>query len=62
MNVEDQARSLCARAIATQDPNEVGEVLAQLRALLRQHFANVEEMIQERRDRADLEQVLGKSA
>ena len=36
--------------------------MAELRALMRQHFAHVEEMIQERRDRPDVELVLGKSA
>ena len=62
MNPEDQARSLCDKAIATQDPNELAEIMAKLRALIRQQLTHVEEMIQERGHRADLEHVLDKSA
>jgi len=38
------------------------EILAQLQALLRKHLTIMEEMIEERRRRADLEHVLGKGA
>jgi len=62
MDAEEQARSLCARAIATDDPHELDEILAQLQALLRKHLTIMEEMIEERRRRADLEHVLGKGA
>jgi hypothetical protein len=62
MNAEEQARSLCARALATDDPNELDEILAQLHALLKEHSTIIEKMIEERRLRADLQHALGKSA
>lgn len=62
MNAEDRARKLCERAAASRDPDELGEILAELRALMQQHFAHVEEMIEERRNRANQKNRLGKSA
>jgi len=62
MNPEDRARKLCERAAASRDPDELGEILAELRALMRQHFAHVEELIEEGRHRANRENKLGKSA
>ena len=58
MNAEGRARKLCERAGASRDPDD----LAELRALMRQHFAHVEELIEERRHRANQENKLGESA
>jgi len=44
MNPQDQARKLCERAAASRDPDELAEILVELRALMRQHFAHVEEL------------------
>ena len=62
MNAEDRAGELCARAELTEDLDELDEILVELRALIRDYFAHVSEVIQERRRRADLENQLGKSA
>jgi hemerythrin len=62
MNAEDRARKLCERAAASRDPDDLAEILAELRALMRQHFAHVEELIEEGRHRANRENKLGKSA
>ena len=62
MNPQDQARKLCERAAASLDPDELAAILVELRALMRQHFAHVEELIEEGRHRADRENKLGKSA
>ena len=62
MNAEEQARALCARAIATDDPDELDEILTQLNTLLHEHIEKVEAMIQQRRLRVDLERLLDKSA
>ena len=62
MNPEDRARKLCERAAASRDPDELGDILADLRELMLQHFAHVEEMIEESRRRANRENKLGKSA
>jgi len=60
MKPQDQARKLCERAAASRDPEELAEILVELRALMRQHFAHVEELTEERR--ANRENKLGKSA
>ena len=52
MNAEDRARKLCEQAGASRDPDELAEILVELRELMRQHFAHVEELIEERRHRA----------
>jgi len=62
MNAQDQTRKLCQRAAASRDPDDLAEILAELRALMRQHFAHVEELTEERRHRANQENKLGKSA
>ena len=62
MNAEDRARKLCERAAASRDPDDLAEILAELRELMQQHFAHVEELIEERRHRANRENKLGKSA
>lgn len=62
MNAEEQARALCARAIAIDDPDGLDEILAQLNALLHEHIAKLEAMIEQRRLRVELECLLGKSA
>lgn len=49
MNVEEQARDLFAKAAATEDTDELNAILAQLRALLRESHAHIEDMIRERR-------------
>ena len=35
MNPEDRARKLCERAGASRDPDELAEILVELRALMR---------------------------
>ena len=60
MKPQDQARKLCERAAASRDPEELAEILVELRALMRQHFVYVEELTEERR--ANRENKLGKSA
>jgi hypothetical protein len=62
MDAEDRARKLCERAAASQDPDELDESLAQLNALLHEHIARLQAMIEQRRLRVDLERLLGKSA
>ena len=62
MNTDDQIRELCARAAATQDPEDVSKILSQLRAVLREHIARIEEMVEERRRVAEPEHKLSKSA
>ena len=62
MNAEDRARKLCERAAASRDPDELGEILAELCALMQQHFAHVEELIEEGRHRANRENKLSKNA
>jgi hemerythrin len=49
MDAEEKVRALCARAAATDDADEVDEILAELRALLGEHFARLEELIEQRR-------------
>jgi hypothetical protein len=46
-NTEDRIRELCAKAAAAESPNEVNEILSQLRAALREHIANIKDMIAE---------------
>ncbi|HWY59197.1 MAG TPA: hypothetical protein VNZ03_32340 [Terriglobales bacterium] len=53
MNPQDQARKLCQRAAASRDPDELAEILVELRGLMRQHFAHIEELTEERRQRAN---------
>ena len=53
MNSQDLALKLCDRAAASRDRDELAEILVELRALMRQHFAHVEELIEERRHRAN---------
>lgn len=62
MHAEDRARKLCERAVASQDLDELDAILVELRALLRDHFAHISNLTQERRRRANLEHVLGRSA
>jgi hypothetical protein len=62
MNPQDQARKLCERAAGSRDPDELAEILVELRALTRQHFAHVKEPTEERRHGANRENRLGKSA
>lgn len=62
MNPEDRARKLCERAAVSRDPDELGQILADLRALMQQHFAHVEELIEEHRHRPNRENKLRKSA
>lgn len=62
MNAEDRARKLCERAAASRDPDDLAEILADLRELMQEHFPYVEELIEESRHRANRENKLGKSA
>ena len=62
MNPEDRARKLCELAVAAQDLAELESILLELRMLMREHFAHVEDLIEARRHRTDLEHVLDKSA
>jgi hypothetical protein len=50
------------RAAATQDLDELDAILVELRVLIRQHFAHVEEMIQECRHPEDRENKLSQGA
>jgi hypothetical protein len=61
MNGYDPVRELCARAAAASQPEELDEILAQLRAVVREHMARIESMIEERRRRAELEHEPSKS-
>jgi hypothetical protein len=40
-NSEDRIRELCARALSTDDPDEVKEIATQLRAELRDQIARL---------------------
>ena len=62
MNAEENARALCVRAIATDEPDQLDEILAQLSALLGEHIAIMAAMIEERLLRVGLENPLEKSA
>ena len=57
MNVDDQVRELCDRALSSRDPAEVSEmILSQVRALLHEHVARIRKLVAERRRRSELEQ------
>ena len=39
--VEDKIRTLCAQVLATDDEDELGQTLVELRSALRQHIENL---------------------
>jgi len=49
---EDRIRELCARAAATDDPDELEEIAAQLRAEVQDHSARLRGAVDEKRRRA----------
>jgi hypothetical protein len=49
---EDRIRELCARAAATDDPDELEEIAAQLRNELEDHSARLRGAVDEKRSRA----------
>jgi hypothetical protein len=45
INTEDRIRELCARAAATEDPDEIDEIVSQLRAELHQQITYLRSMV-----------------
>jgi hypothetical protein len=62
MQDEHRVRALCAKAVATEDLDDLDENLSQLRAVLREHFARIEEMIETRCRRAEFGREVDESA
>jgi hypothetical protein len=61
MDGHDLVRELCARATATSRPEELDAILSQLRAVVREHIARIESLIEERRRRANPEHELSRA-
>jgi hypothetical protein len=40
-NTADRVRTLCARVLVAEDPDEIDDILRRLRAELRDHVGNV---------------------
>jgi len=52
---------LCARAAATDDLDELSEVLSHLCAVMYEHILSIEKMVEERRHFGDLERKMSGS-
>jgi hypothetical protein len=64
-HTDDHIRALCARVLVAENPNEINDIMRQLRAELRDHVENVRRMVEAHRRHAVEENgddPLGKSA
>jgi len=64
-NTDDHIRALCARVLVAEDPDEINDIMRQLRAELRDHVENVRRMVEAHRRHAverNGDDPLGKSA